>query len=142
MYAKKAMHIDLCYPSNTLARVAVSRGSEQQAAWLSTGPAKARCYEQVGSHSNHFSRTGPWPTIRVCVCGLSGESVRVNLCTAIIMKQTTSEKEHMCPTKLPRVNKVNTYTQQDIGGDRMLTPTVLPGCQKPSGRCLSFMASA
>lgn len=77
----------------------------------------------------------------VCVCGLR-ESVRVNLCTAIIMKQTTSEKEHMCPTKLPRVNKVNTYTQQDIGGDRMLTPTVLPGCQKPSGRCLSFMASA
>lgn len=35
--------------------------------------------------------------------------------TAVIMKQVISEKEHMCSAELPRVNKVNTYTQRAIG---------------------------
>ena len=58
------------------------------------------------------------------------------------MKQAIGEREHMCSAEPPQVNKVNTYTQSEIGGNGCRHPIVLPGCQKPGARCLSFMASA
>lgn len=71
-------------------------------------------------NSKHFSGAGLRPA--KCICGCTRWLVSMNLCTVVIMKQVISEKQHMCSAELPWVNKVNTYTQWELGGN---------GCRPP-----------